>query len=440
MKRIVILFFLSIVVFTGTNYAIEADMYGNFSVLTFWERPHRFDYDSVGQWQDSAWNWHPIYEGDSVELMLNDWLPTGKLGIKFKMGQFGACIEFGVGKNAFDARMTGTNTTRYLYQRYGFYITAEKWYTEWLMNDYFSLLLGQEYTPANFYSSNRLLGPQIGYANMGCLFIGSRPMFQLGISGKDNIVEAKIAAIKVDTQTILIKHQLVKKYVNEVKAPKVEGSVQFNKDFSELFGLKAKAAGGFQKYTTFQYPDVSIIDPVKGDFSFDINSYLVAGELSLRIWRVTLLYSMFHGQNLGPYGIKIGTPSTFWRLNDYKYAKMYYPSHERDTIMVDTLTMVEDTIWSFYDSKVTEISLILNWKLFDFLSIEGGFQEMFGDHEYKNFDELWLDRSNYSWYGQIMFTLFEYMKLTAEGGFTKYGKYKGFGKFAYGGLGLGVEF
>lgn len=434
MKRIVILFFLSIVVYTGTNYAVETEMYGNFSILTFWEKPTRFDYDSVGQWQDTNFDWHPIYEGDSVDLLLNEFLPAGKLGVKFKMGQFGACIEFGVGKNAFDTRMTGTATTRYLYHKYGFYITADKWYAEWLMNDYFSLLFGQDYTPANFFSSNRMVGPQIGYANMGCLFIGSRPMLQLGISNSDNIVEAKIAVVKADTQTIIIRNLEVRKYVNEVKAPKVEGSVQFNKDFSELFGLRAKAAGGFQNYLTFQYPDLAIKEASKDTFSAEINSYLIGGELSLRIWRVTLLYSMFHGQNLGPYGIKIGTPSTWWRLNFYKYAKMYYPKH--DTVMVNDTTHE----WNLFNSKVTEMSLILNLKLFDFLSIEGGIQEMFGEHEYKKFDELWLDRSNYGWYGQIMFTLFEFMKLTTEVGFTKYGKYRGFGNFYYAGLGLGVEF
>ena len=110
MKRTVILFFLSIVVFTGTNYAIDADMYGDFGILTFWEKPKRFDNDSIGVYQDTAWNWHTFYGADSVELILNDWLPSGKLGIKFEAGQFGACIEFGIGKNAFDARMTGTNT------------------------------------------------------------------------------------------------------------------------------------------------------------------------------------------------------------------------------------------------------------------------------------------------------------------------------------------
>lgn len=440
MKRTVILFFLSIVVFTGTNYAIDADMYGDFGILTFWEKPKRFDNDLIGVYQDTAWNWHTFYGADSVELILNDWLPSGKLGIKFEAGQFGACIEFGIGKNAFDARMTGTNTTRKLYQRYGFYITANKWYAEWLINENFSLLLGQEYTPANFFSSNRLVGPQIGFANMGCLFIGSRPMFQVGISTKDNILEAKVAAVKVDTQTIIIRYQSAgKTYVNEVKAPKVEGSVQFSKDFSELFGLKAKVAGGYQTYLSFQYPDVNLEDPVKDDYSFDITSYLAAGELSLKLWRFNLLYSMFYGQNLGPYGIKIGVPSTFWRLHEYKYAKAYFPSHDRDTIIEDSLGM-QDTLWSFSNSTVTEMSLILNVKLFDFLSIEGGFQEMFGEHEYTKFNELWLDRSNYSWYGQLEFTLFEYMKLTAETGFTKYGKYRGFGEFYYWGMGLGIDF
>jgi hypothetical protein len=259
-------------------------------------------------------------------------------------------------------------------------------------------------------------------------------MFQLCISGKDNIVEAKVAVAKVDTQTILIQNLLVRDYVNEVKAPKVEGSVQFNKDFSELFGLKAKAAGGFQTYKTFQYPDLSIIEPAKDTFSADINSFLFGGELSLRVWRVTLLYSMFSGQNLGPYGIKIGVPSTWWRLNEYKYAKMYYPRH-------DSVQVTDTTVdWNLYNSKVTEMSLILNFKITEFLALEGGFQEMFGEHEFEKYDKLWLDRSNYSWYAQVMFTLFEFMNLTFEGGYTKYGKYKGFGDFKYGGLGLGIEF
>lgn len=434
MKRRVILFFFSIVFFSEANYAeVDYDFYGNFGFSTFWQKPKRFDYDSVGEWQDSNFNWHPLYGTDEVEMVLNDWIPTGRLGINFKMGQFGACVEFGVGKNAFDARMTGTATTRYLYQKYGFYFTANRWYTEWLINDHLTLLLGQEFTPANFFSSSRMVGPQLNFANMGCLYIGSRPMVQLGFSGKDNMVEAKVATVKVDTQTILIQNLLVREYVNEVKTPKVEGSIQFSKTFSELFGLKAKAVGGFQTFMTFQYPDLSIIEPDKDTFSADINSYLVGGEFSLRVWRITMLYSMFHGQNLGPYGIKIGVPSTWWRLNEYKYAKMYYPRH--DSVFVTDTTVK----WSIYNSKVTEMSLILNVKLLDFLSLEGGFQEMFGEHEYKGYDELWLDRSNYSWYGQIMVTLFEMLKLTVETGYTKFGKYKGFGDFYYWGLGLRID-
>ncbi len=444
MKRLVMLILLGIMVFQEKSVAVETEMYGDFSALTFWVKPKRFDKDSAGEVPDDTtvfpWTYKTVYASDSVDLVLNDWLPSGKFGVNFKMAQFGACIEFGVGKNAFDAKMVGSQTTRYLFQKYGYFVTANKWYADWSINDYFTLLVGQDYTPANFFSSNRMVGPKIGYANMGCLYIGPRPMFQLGISTEENIVEAKFAVVKADTQTIVVRHHAVAKYVNEVTVPKLEGSVQFNKDFSELFGLRVNAVGGYQNYITFKYPTLEMINPKKEDNSIDVTSYLVGGELSVRVWQVSLLYSMFHGQNLGPYGIKIGEPHTWWRVDDFKYAKVYYPNQALDTIIEDPVTFEYDTTWSNHNSKVTEMSLILNFKINDYITLEGGFQEMFGEHGYKEFNDLWLDRSNYSWYAQSVFTMLENMNLTLEGGYTKFGKFKGFGELYYWGLGIGITY
>ena len=68
------------------------------------------------------------------------------------------------------------------------------------------------------------------------------------------------------------------------------------------------------------------------------------------------------------------------------------------------------------------------------------YQDIIGKHEWEKFDEKWLDSHNYGWYGQFMFTLFELLNLTGEVGDTRYGKYKGFGKFFYAAFRLGVDF
>ncbi len=445
MKRLVMLFFLSILFIKGTNRAVEYDIYGTLSAYTFWTQPQRWDYDSlwlIETLDTITWitSYDTIWGSDSVDLILNDWYPTGQFGIKFKMGKFGACIELGIARNSYDANLTGSETTRYLYQKYNLFITAPKWYAEWYINDYFSLLMGSDYTPANFFTSNRLLGPEIGFSNMGCLFVGSRPMFQLCISTEEDLIEAKIAVAKADTSTIHLHGTGTNVvYVNEVKMPKIEGSFQFNKDFSDMFGLRVKAAGGVQNYASFGYPDINQ-EYIKDSLQSKVLSYLYAGELSVKLWRFTSTFSMFGGQNLGPYGVKIGTPYTWWRLNDYIYARNYYPVHDVDSSALENDPDAVLGSAQVYNSNVIEMALIINWKITDWVSIEGGYQEIIGDHEFPAWDKRWLDGSNYGWYAQTMFTIMENMRLTAEGGFTKYGKYKGFGNFAYGGFGLGVDF
>jgi hypothetical protein len=273
----------------------------------------------------------------------------------------------------------------------------------------------------------------IGYGNIGCLYTGYHPMVQTSFYAMENALAAKLAVISVDTaSTPLVKYGLHGIYTSEALLPKLEASAAFSREISKLFGIRALGVGGFQSYQVFSFTDIN--QQASRDSSLiRIQSYLMGGELALKTWKFTTTLSGFSGRNLGPYGVKIGTPQTMWRHNFYKYAAYYYPKH--DSLAADSTGGPR-----LYNSYVTEWALMANCKITDFLSVEAGYEDIIGNHEHTVMKEDWPNQDNYSWYGQCTVTLFDIVDVAAEAGFTKYGKLNGYGQYRYFGLGLGVSF
>ncbi|MBN2035944.1 MAG: hypothetical protein JW768_04310 [Chitinispirillaceae bacterium] len=407
-------------------------MYGEFFLKTLWTQQNRFDYDSLGTVLDTVtWEERTVWGGDSIHPKMNDWFPSGIFGATFNKDVFNACIELRVGRNSYDAEIETNGSVRYVLQRYNTVFEALKWYAEWHASGNIAILTGRDYTPANFTPANRLINPLVGYGNTGRLYIGSRPMFQGSFFTGDKKITAKAALIKVDTAAIYLYKTSIENdiTVNETVLPKMEASVEYNGTFSKSVGIFAKAVGGFQTYNNFVYPDRNTV-PSKDSSEVRINSYLAGGEVSLKMGRLTVTPSLFAGQNLGPYGVKTGTPSTWWRLSEYQYAKNYFPIH-------DSLGPAGATL---YNSFATEWAFSAHVELFEFLSIEAGYEDIIGSHHYPEIKEQWLNSENYGYYGQCVLTVREKLNVMVEAGSMRYGKYRGYGQYTYGGLGIGALF
>jgi hypothetical protein len=436
MKKILII--ILSVLFVFTTEAADFDLYGNFSLGTWWMRREHFYSDTMGFIIDTIND--SVFDKDSIApVVYNDWVPTGSFGVKFKTGIFGGCIEFGMGKNIYDALLTGDPNLRLMQNKWGYYLSVKRWFAEWYINDMITFLTGQDMPPASFLQSNKILGYEQGYNFMGVLYTDFQPMFQITIQDPNALFEGKLAAIKIDTTLILIQDKTeAVTYVADSKIPKIEGSFMVNID-RETFGLNCKLAGGFQQYLSTGFNQQLDLNEAKQT----ITSYIVGGDLGVRVGPVSLICNGFHGKNIGTYGVKVGPFYGWWREKDFQYEKMFYPVHDEDTIKTATDTTV---VWEIYNSTATEIAMIINVKPFEFLSFDGGFGIVLGDHELDEWNDKWqeclegMTIESYSWYAQMELTISEQITIGPEVGQYVFGRWRGFGRLFYWGFNVGVDF
>jgi hypothetical protein len=195
--------------------------------------------------------------------------------------------------------------------------------------------------------------------------------------------------------------------------------------------LKASFAGGYQKYTIVNFHKNLTAD----DSYLPLTSFVVGGALNARIGPVSIGGAGFYGQNIGTYGMIVGNSSSYWRLD--KYMMVYYPVHDSTEMFnADSSEILTD--WHMYNSNTLQIGAYLNFKPFEWLSLDGGFGFMTGEHEYKK----WFYENfpnTYSWYGQANVKVYDGFIITPEIGQYNYGKYNGFGKYLYWGFRLAAD-
>ncbi len=77
------------------------------------------------------------------------------MGFKVGVDKIDGCFEMGVDKNMYDARIFGITTDPYLKHRSTVSMFLRKWYVQWHVNDFITLLLGKDCAPTNFFISNQ---------------------------------------------------------------------------------------------------------------------------------------------------------------------------------------------------------------------------------------------------------------------------------------------
>jgi hypothetical protein len=425
MKKLI--FLAALFALTFSSNAADVDIYSKLKLGAWWIKTERFYDDSVGLIYDTNTTNNTIdtsieYADDSLSPIYdNPWYPAGYAGFKFKSNNFEGCVEFGILYSLYNVELHGNTTTRYILQNRRYSFLINKWYAAWHINDIFSLQFGQDYTPVNFSQSNKALWYELEYANIGCLYTGPRPMFQVSLHDRNSIFEFKLAALRTDT-TLFLDNKFEYVLTGETKIPKIETSVGFNID-NDFFAFDGKIAGGFQQYSNVSFNPHLAADSVRTK----VNCFIVGADIGISLGAFTLICDVFYGQNIGSYGVLVGDPFGWHKLDPYM--QVYFPKDTQATF---------DSEWKIYNSKVTEILGVLKVKPLDWFSFEGGYGIALGNHGFKPLNELW--DPTHSWYSQCVLKPFDQISFIPEAGQYIYGSTIGFGRKTYWGLLMGVEF
>jgi len=424
MKKIVMS--LALLTISLAVLGADVDFYGKINLGVWYQKNERFYDDSV-MVNDTTFK----LAGDSMPIVISNWLPHGTFGVRYKAGRFGGCIEMGTHYSVFDSKFYGSATNARIIRKVGDFITMKKWFAEWYINDYFTFLFGKEYVPTNFFPSNQMFfGGQYRFNNVGCLSTGAYPMFQLKVKSSNGNLEGKVAVIKPDTTVIHIRKDIsIVDHQVSAKLPKFEGGFRyfFTKDIFSTYG---NFAGGYQVYEVVQFEK----DPnlAKDSLYLNVPSFVLGADLGVKIGPVSLAADVFYGQNIGVYGVFVGDRYKWWRLTEYM--KYYYPEHGSE--IIDSTT--GDLEWKLYNSTALGAAFILRINATDFLAFEGGLGMIFGTHELEEYDERF--HNTLAWYFQTELKILEMLKVMPEVGQYDYGPLSGFGRYLYWGLNTGIEF
>lgn len=423
----------------------DIDMYGKINMGIWYFSPERFYNDTIQTPIDTT------VGKDSMDIIISSWAPYGTFGVKYKLDRFAGCIEMGTHMNMYDSKFYGSATTARFQRKVSDYIIMEKWFFEWYINDIFTLLLGKNFAPTNFFPSNQMfLGGEnglrgYGFNNVGCLSTGASPMVQLKIKSPNEKLVGKIAVIKTDTTIISIREILngTDSYKCNVKIPKLEGGLKYNIE-KGIFSTYGNFAGGYQVYESVLLQKAATIP--KDSCYLTIKSYVVGGDVGIAVGPVFLAVDGLYGKNIGVYGAFVGDKFNFWSEREAKgerpyinkYMAVFYPNHD-STMTTDSITGVTSTVWNYYNSRsAIAFAFILKVIPTKWLALEGGFGMVFADHENEELMEGY--HNTLAWYLQVDLKVFDILKITPEIGRTDYGPRVGYGRYLYWGLNTGIDF
>jgi hypothetical protein len=142
-----------------------------------------------------------------------------------------------------------------------------------------SLLVGQDYTPLNYFPSNQVFGGDADLLPYGGVYRGRRPMIQLSFG------TFKLALVQPNAASDLGTGGDV-----DIMLPNFELSYRFKTDmfYIDVFG-------GYQTY--------GIDANAASTADLDVSSYIGGVNLGVNVGPVSIMGSAYAGQNLGPYGM-----------------------------------------------------------------------------------------------------------------------------------------
>lgn len=231
MKKFLVIFAI-VALIASPAMAAEWNFFGSARMSTF---SNDFSDDAgVNDDQDTTW----ALQGNS------------RVGANVKAGDVSGAFEYGTGVNV-----------RKLYGEWNFGAGA--------------LLVGQTYTPANFFPSNQVWDGDADLLPYGGVYRGRQPMIQL-----------KFGTFKLAFVSPSGANDLGTGGDVDVTFPQIEASYKFKTDmfYVDVFG-------GYQTYE------------IEQGVTLDVDSYVAGANLGLTFGPASIKGSAWLGKNTGPYGM-----------------------------------------------------------------------------------------------------------------------------------------
>lgn len=442
MKKVV--FGIALFIIALPSLAVEWDFYGSVrEAAWYWNQVRWYD-DDFEEWRDSAYqdtngNWigdyvNVGYREDTLprKRFLFDMHENSRFGARGKSERIGFGVEFGWVMSIKDFEILIEDQDARIDMRRREAIRLRRLFGEWYINEYFSLLVGQDYTPANFFPSNQAFLEDAGLYYAGNLYTGRHPMIKF--SGDWEFGEAAnlgfdAAWVKVDTSLFIVggvgSSSPQPPVANEKF--KAEGSFQGGFNAGDLFGFDAKVIGGYSGYELQVFRGQPIVGP------FDVHCYIMGAEAGVKVWKFELDFNMTFAQNLNTYSSYLGNP---WGWRNNPSMNIFYPKYgARDA---------SDTVGAILNNKINMFCGVAKVHPFEWLTAEGGFGKVTIDHEDSVLVAEVEQASNglrrLGIYGNLQFKLVDqHLILVPEFSYSDFGGYEGEGKWYAGGFKIQLD-
>lgn len=404
----------------------DISIYGSVMMGTWLDKTEKFLDDKYSYTPP----WDTIFGPDTRPDYQFNILPYGNLGIRFKGNKIGATFEMGVQRTLRFAYVPSA-TLGEIYRVEQYSASIRRFFAEWYINGHLTFLVGQDYVPICFFSSNQMYYDNNSFGNSGSLYGGRKPMLEMIYSNFHKTsrsgIEAKLAAIRVDTIGVPYTDDL-KPIINS-KFPKFETSFEGKLNNGDLT-LNGKIAGGFQQFdlarqmgtnSIYYIPDSQIVQ--------HINCYVGGIHASARISSVSLKTDFSFGQNFGVYGLYIGNPFVYRGLSLAYLAEIFNPSIGTD---ITTGAFVQN------NNRTQMADVIAGLKATPWLSFEAGIGWVHATNGDSTVSANWHDM--WSGYFQSEIKIKEIVVFTPEIGMYYYGPKWGYGRMFYAGFGTRFDF
>ncbi len=243
-----------VVAFTAPSFAAEWSFYGSARVSMFWQNQDKGDFLGADG-EDTDSDFSQGLQGNS------------RIGAKVKAGDnLVGRFEYGTSVNL-----------RLLYGEYDF--------------GGFKLLVGQSYTPVNYFISNQVFGGDMDMLPFGGIYDGRRGMVQARMG------DFKVALVNPQSSTTIadpIGGGTFGGVDTDISWPKLEASWAFN-----FGGFSGKVLGGYNQYKVVSANDDETLD-----------SYIVGLGLKWGIGPFYVGGDVYMGKNTGNFGIWTGGASS----------------------------------------------------------------------------------------------------------------------------------
>jgi len=311
MKKLLVLLAAVAFVVGFTLPAMSADwsFYGSSRMSTFFdsdseERTIEYETDAFGDPVPTA---KKVYDDDDLTWALQG---NSRIGAKVKAGNISGRFEYGTGINL-----------RLLYGAWNF--------------GGGELLIGQTYTPFNYFISNQVYGGDTDMLNTGGIYAGRQQTIQLKFGG------FKIALVKPDTGAVAHFSQAE----TDTSIPKFEASYGFN-------------AGPLKLALMAMYNSFDVVDAVNNEEGVD--SYAVALGFKIPFGPAYVNGDVWMGQNTGN--------TSLWNAGNIKLDGKNYST---DTALWEAGEMIDNDSLGYL--------LVVGFKASDAISFEAGYGHV--EHE-----------------------------------------------------------